>query len=210
MNPIDKVIIYEKGELVEDQVASSPYEQFRVWFEAAKNAGLREPHAMGLATADAGGRPSVRTVLMRGWDERGFAFYTNYESRKGIELDANPRGALLFYWETLERQVRIERRAPRSGGVGRVRLQPSARSSARRVGFGAKSRDIRPRSARRADARVGSAVSGSGSSSAALGRLSRRGRAFRILARAAEPIARPHRLSPRRRALDRRTARTLR
>ena len=101
-------IDYKKGELVEDQVAADPFVQFARWFEAARSAGLREPNAMILATANARGRPSARTVLLRGWDERGFVFYTNYESRKGEEIAQNPQAALLFYWDVLERQLRIE------------------------------------------------------------------------------------------------------
>jgi pyridoxamine 5'-phosphate oxidase len=101
-------------ELTEDRIAADPFAQFRAWFEFAGAAELREPDAMTLASADARGRPSARTVLLRGWDERGFAFYTNYESRKGRELDANPRAALLFFWAPLERQIRIE------GSVERV------------------------------------------------------------------------------------------
>lgn len=86
-----------------------PLDLFREWFEAARAAGLELPEAMTLATADADGRPSARTVLLKGVDERGFAFFTNYESRKGRELAANPRAALVFHWN-LEprRQVLVE------------------------------------------------------------------------------------------------------
>jgi pyridoxamine 5'-phosphate oxidase len=93
-----------------------PLRQFRSWFFEAEASGAQEPNAMALATADADGRPSARMVLLRAVHRRGFVFYTNYESRKGRELDANPRAALVFYWEPLERQVRaggvIERIAP--------------------------------------------------------------------------------------------------
>jgi pyridoxamine 5'-phosphate oxidase len=86
-----------------------PLELFREWFAAARTAGLELPEAMTLATADAEGRPSARTVLLKGVDERGFAFFTNYESRKGRELAANPRAALVFHW-ALEprRQVLVQ------------------------------------------------------------------------------------------------------
>jgi pyridoxamine 5'-phosphate oxidase len=86
-----------------------PLELFREWFAAAQTAGLELPEAMTLATADAEGRPSARTVLLKGVDERGFAFFTNYESRKGRELAANPRAALVFHW-ALEprRQVLVQ------------------------------------------------------------------------------------------------------
>jgi pyridoxamine 5'-phosphate oxidase len=83
-------------------------EQFRRWFAAAKNAGIRAPHAVALATSTAEGSPSLRMVLLKGFDEHGFVFFTGYVSRKAAELDANPSAALLFYWDPLGRQVRIE------------------------------------------------------------------------------------------------------
>jgi pyridoxamine 5'-phosphate oxidase len=85
-----------------------PRRQFAAWLAEAQATGLREPTAMTLATADAQGRPSARVVLMRGYDERGVIFYTNYESQKGRELAVNPRAALVFYWDPLGRQVRME------------------------------------------------------------------------------------------------------
>ena len=97
-----------QAELVETQVATDPFEQFGRWFSLAQNAGLQEPHAMALATVDAQGQPSLRTVLLRGFDAHGFVFYTNYESRKGRELAHNAHAALLFYWDVLHRQVRVE------------------------------------------------------------------------------------------------------
>ncbi|HEY1727595.1 MAG TPA: pyridoxamine 5'-phosphate oxidase [Candidatus Baltobacteraceae bacterium] len=87
---------------------TDPFVEFGTWFEHAQNAGFDEPNAMSLATADANGRPSVRTVLLRGWDRLGFTFYTNYESRKGDDVAANPQVALLFFWGKLSRQIRIE------------------------------------------------------------------------------------------------------
>lgn len=86
----------------------APLRQFELWFAEARAAGLAAPEAMALATATADGRPSVRMVLLKGADRRGFDFFTNYESRKGGELEANPRAALLFHWQPLGRQVRIE------------------------------------------------------------------------------------------------------
>lgn len=94
--------------LEEGDVARDPIVQFRAWFDEAVRAQLPMVNAMTLATAGADGRPSARVVLLKGLDERGFAFYTDYESRKGRELAANPRAALLFYWIELEREVRIE------------------------------------------------------------------------------------------------------
>ena len=105
---------YTRAGLAESDIAPDPVEQFRRWFDAALAADLHEPNAMTVATATPEGRPSARVVLLKGFDERGFVFYTNYEGRKGRELDENPRAALLFYWGELERQVRIE------GTVSRV------------------------------------------------------------------------------------------
>jgi pyridoxamine 5'-phosphate oxidase len=85
-----------------------PFTQFSGWFRAASEAGVAAPEAAALATATPDGRPSCRMVLVKAVDERGFVFFTNYESRKGSELEANPRAALLFHWEALERQVRVE------------------------------------------------------------------------------------------------------
>ena len=94
--------------LDETAVDPDPLRQFAAWFEEAGAAGVRAPEAMALATATSDGRPSVRMVLLKGFDERGFVFFTGYESRKGAELAANPRAALLFHWDALGRQVRIE------------------------------------------------------------------------------------------------------
>jgi pyridoxamine 5'-phosphate oxidase len=99
---------YVREALAEADVDADPVVQFGRWFEQAEQAGLLEPHAMTLATATPDGRPSARMVLLRDFDERGFCFYTNYESRKAAELAANPRAALVFWWDKLERQVRIE------------------------------------------------------------------------------------------------------
>jgi pyridoxamine 5'-phosphate oxidase len=99
---------YARSTLSESDVDPDPFRQFDLWFSQATAAELPEPYAMALATATADGHPSVRMVLLRGVDERGFAFFTNYDSRKAIELEANPQAALLFFWHELERQVRIE------------------------------------------------------------------------------------------------------
>jgi len=85
-----------------------PYELFDEWFKTAAEKELHEPNAMALATADAAGMPSVRMVLLKGVDPRGFVFYTNYESRKGTQLLANRQAALCFHWKSLKRQVRVE------------------------------------------------------------------------------------------------------
>lgn len=94
--------------LDEAEVASAPFAQFERWFEEAVSAAVPEPNAMTLATVDANGRPTARVVLLKGFDERGFVFFTNYASRKGAELAAHPDAALNFFWPELERQVRIE------------------------------------------------------------------------------------------------------
>jgi pyridoxamine 5'-phosphate oxidase len=95
-------------QLREADVDPDPFGQFRAWFEQACAANLLRPDAMTLATTTADGRPSARMVLLRGCDERGFAFFTNYDSRKAEELDANPQAALVFYWPEFDRQVRVE------------------------------------------------------------------------------------------------------
>ena len=89
-------------------MATDPHQLFDEWFELARAAEPNDANAMALATADCEGRPSLRMVLLKGHDERGFVFYTNQDSRKGLELDSNPRAALLFHWKSLRRQVRIE------------------------------------------------------------------------------------------------------
>jgi pyridoxamine 5'-phosphate oxidase len=104
----DRRSSYERGMLDETQAAAEPFAQFRAWLDEALAAPIKEPNAMTLATADAAGRPSARVVLLRGWDERGFVFFTNYESRKGEEIAVNPHASLLFFWDVLEREVRID------------------------------------------------------------------------------------------------------
>jgi pyridoxamine 5'-phosphate oxidase len=99
---------YGLGELLEDQVNADPVQQFGVWLAQATEAGLHEPNAMVLATVDGDGKPSARTVLLKGLDERGLVFYTNQQSRKADDLAANPACALVFPWHAMERQVRVE------------------------------------------------------------------------------------------------------
>ena len=104
---------YTRYGLQKSDVAPGPIDQFRKWFEDVLNANLHEPNAMTLATATPNGKPSARVVLLKGYDERGFILYTNYEGRKAKELEANPNCALTFYWGELERQIRVEGRATR-------------------------------------------------------------------------------------------------
>lgn len=99
---------YTRASLSEDQVADDPIAQFSKWFDEARRSEVPEVNAMSVSTVSASGRPSSRILLLKDFDQRGFTWYTNYESRKGEELKQNPRAALLFFWQPLERQVRIE------------------------------------------------------------------------------------------------------
>lgn len=101
---------YKKAVLSEKDVAADPFTQFNKWFDEVMHSRVEEPNAMTLATADGDGMPSARIVLLKGTDGQGFYFYTNYESRKGKELAANPKAALVFFWKELERQVRMQGR----------------------------------------------------------------------------------------------------
>jgi pyridoxamine 5'-phosphate oxidase len=119
MNIADLRAEYSRGELDENSSEADPLAQFARWWDEATRSEIREVNAMTLATADRDGRPSARTVLLKDFDARGFVFYTNYDSRKGRELTANPRAGLLFFWKELERQVRID------GHVERVSAEES-------------------------------------------------------------------------------------
>jgi pyridoxamine 5'-phosphate oxidase len=110
---------YSSRSLNEADMATDPLEQFQAWFQDAVNAQAVDVNAMSLATASASGEPSVRTVLLKDIDERGFVFFTHYTSPKGHDLAENPRASLLFYWPELERQVRI------TGAVTRVTREVS-------------------------------------------------------------------------------------
>lgn len=99
---------YTLGNLNENELVGDPIQQFQVWFDEALQQGVVEPNAMTLCTVSASGRPTGRIMLLKDIDESGFSFYTNYESRKGKELDGNPQATILFFWPALQRQVRIE------------------------------------------------------------------------------------------------------
>lgn len=114
MTLADLRVEYARAALDEAHADVDPFCQFARWWEEAVAAQVREGNAMTLATADADGRPAARTVLLKGFDANGFVFFTNYQSRKGRELAANPRASLLFFWPELERQVRID------GEVGKI------------------------------------------------------------------------------------------
>ena len=111
---------YSLHGLRRSELETNPLRQFGVWFAAAMAADIREVNAMSLATATPDGKPSVRIVLLRGFDENGFVFFTNYESEKGKQLDANPHAEVAFYWTQLERQIRI------SGSVEKTSREDSA------------------------------------------------------------------------------------
>ena len=132
--------------LLEGDVDADPLVQFRAWHADAAAAGIRMPEAMALATATAGGAPSVRMVLLKDATPRGFAFYTNHGSRKARELEQNPQAALLFHWDALGRQVRVEGRVERlpddeSAAYWR---DEAAREPDRRVGVAAERAARRP------------------------------------------------------------------
>jgi pyridoxamine 5'-phosphate oxidase len=124
---------YTFGQLSETEVSPNPLTLFQVWFDQAIKAECPEPNSMTLATSDKAGNPSARIVLLKGADENGFSFFTNYESQKGKELAVRPQAALLFHWHELERQIRIQ------GVVERVSAAESdeyyhSRPSASRIG----------------------------------------------------------------------------
>ena len=110
---------YARARLDEKDVSHDPIVEFARWFAEAQEAQVGEPNAMTLATSTVAGSPAARIVLLKGFDQRGFVFFTDYRSRKGAELDANPRAALVFFWGELERQVRI------TGTVERTSKQDS-------------------------------------------------------------------------------------
>jgi pyridoxamine 5'-phosphate oxidase len=111
---------YDAHGLRRADLHSNPFKQFSAWFAAALAADIRDVNAMTLATATPDGKPSARIVLLKGFDERGFAFFTNYDSEKGRQLETNPHAALAFYWVKLERQIRI------SGPVEKTSREDSA------------------------------------------------------------------------------------
>jgi len=107
MNLASLRINYNKGELLEQNIGTEPFALFKLWMEDAQATEIKEPNAMVLSTVKEG-KPSARVVLLKGFDENGFIFYTNYNSHKGLEMAAKPFAGLTFFWDDLERQVRIE------------------------------------------------------------------------------------------------------
>lgn len=110
---------YQLQSLGEEDVSSDPYIQFDKWWKQSMEAAIEEPNAMTLATATAKGKPSARIVLLKGYTQDGFIFFTNYQSHKGMQLDENPFASLVFFWKELERQVRIE------GSVKKIAVEES-------------------------------------------------------------------------------------
>jgi pyridoxamine 5'-phosphate oxidase len=133
-NPRDLRVDYTRGALREEGVSPDGIAQFSAWFKDALDANIPEANAMTLATVGEGGTPSARIVLLKDFDARGFSFYTNYDSRKGRELAANPRAALCLFWQPLERQVRIEGTVER---VGREESEEYFRGRPRQSQIGA-------------------------------------------------------------------------
>ncbi len=176
----------QRAALGESTADPDPFRQFERWFNEALAFGLREPYAMALATADARGRPAVRMVLLREWDHRGFAFFTNHESRKAPELVENPQASLLFFWSELERCRSVSRAVPRSSTPQSPTPTTVAapRIAHRRLGFATEPGDVADRAELRA-ARRGVSRAARGRRPAAptaLGRCSGRARGDRVLA----------------------------
>jgi len=112
---------YTKGGLSREDLDNNPFLQFEKWFNQAQECKVLEPNAMSVATVDKNNCPSIRTVLLKSWDERGFVFYTNYESSKAKDIEANPNVSLNFFWPELERQIKI------CGTASKVSLAESLR-----------------------------------------------------------------------------------
>lgn len=205
---LDKVLhglrkSYEQGELDEEAATNKPLEQFAAWFADARRIKGLEPNAMTLATASADGRPSAQVVLLKEFDASGLVWYTNYDSRKGAELDANPVASLLFFWAPLERQVRVE------GRVEKVTPEESdayyavrpARQPHRRVGLAPVAGDRQPGRAGRQRGQGCGRARAAPAASGPLGWLPPRARGLGVLAGPHLAPARPAALPPRGRRL---------
>ena len=132
---------YNKGKLGQFGISADPIAQFKIWFDKAKDAGIQEPNAMTLATCTSDGKPSARVVLLKGIEEEGFIFYTNYQSRKAVELGVNPYAALVFLWLPLHQQIRIEGQRIKNfrRTINQVFPKPTQGQPDRRLGFTTKS-----------------------------------------------------------------------
>ncbi len=202
---------YRRARLDEGDIARDPFEQFNRWFDDAVKAEHPMLNAMTLATVSAEGRPSARIVLLKGVDNGGFVFYTNYKSRKGRELTANPSAALVFYWSELEREVRID------GRVKKVTAQESDSYFASRPLGSRHAAIASPQSEVVADratleARFTEAekkIRRAPGAAATLGRLPPCARSDRVLAGPAQPPARSRALHPQGTQLADRAARAV-
>ncbi len=184
---------YERDALDETASAADPLRQFQTWFEQALSSQLPEANAMTLATVGDDGRPSTRVVLIKGFDERGIVWYTNYNSRKGHELAQRPFAALQFHWVELERVVRIEGRVEKTSDEESDAYFASApaRFTHRRLGLAAEPGHLVARGAGRAGREVRRAARAAPATPAALGRLPPAARQLGVLAGPQEPAARP-------------------
>jgi len=174
---------YERAELSEDASHADPQQQFDQWLAEAIAGQIPEPNAMTVATVGSDLRPSTRVVLIKGYDARGIVWYTNYESRKGLELAGNPFAALQFHW------VELARREDERRGKRRVFRQPPARFAHRRLGQSAKPGHLRPRRAGGQRSALQRAVHAEPAAAAALGGLPAGPGCLAILARPQEPPA---------------------
>jgi len=197
---------YEGSPLEPDACDADPIVEVRRWMQAAVDGGISTPNAVTLATVDDRGRPAARIVLLKEIDERGFVFYTNYDSRKGRDLAAHPQAALVLYWEPLHRQVRVE------GAIERISGEESdayfaSRPHGSQLGAVAspQSQVIATRAARGRGRQARRAVSGQRAAAAVLGRLSGRARRRRAVARPAITAARSRALPARQRRVATRT-----
>ncbi len=120
MDFTDKRLSYDKGELDQNNIPVSPFELLKTWMNQALEQKVKEPYAMSLATCGANMKPSVRIVLLREITDTGIVFYTNYESAKGQDIDENPNAEALFFWNELERQVRV------SGSIAKIEAEKSS------------------------------------------------------------------------------------
>ncbi len=203
---------YAGAPLTEAAAGDDPLALFERWFQEAVAAQVPFADGMVLATSAPDGQPSARTVLLKRFDARGFAFYTSYQSRKAEELEANPSAALLFWWPELHRQVRVEGRVARleRGRVGRLLRHPAAREQPVGHGVAAEPRDRQPRRARARGRAPHRRVGGQGAGATGdMGRLLPGPASHRVLAGTAGSASRPPPLSRRPPGLDTRAALSL-
>ena len=176
---------YKKGSLEREDLNPNPFAQFKKWFNEALDCKLEEPNAMDVATVGEGGAPDIRTVLLKSWDEKGFVFFTNYESSKARDISKNSNVALHFLWLGLERQLKILGRAEKISTLESLRYfvsRPSAPEQGYNIALAAGNEVCRN------EAQV---LKRRNSPARLLGRLPRNAAHIRVLARQAQPPARP-------------------